>query len=42
VVSERAPGLRDLGISPKALEAVVPGYLARFRVGGGRRPQPMG
>ena len=33
-----APGLADLGIQPKALEAVVPGYLNRFRAGGGRRP----
>ena len=32
-----APGLAELGIQAKALEAVVPGYLARFRTGGGRR-----
>jgi NADH dehydrogenase len=37
VVAEEAPGLRDLGIAPKAVEAVVPGYLKRFRPGGGRR-----
>ena len=35
-----APGLEELGIHPKALEAVVPGYLTRFRTGGGRRPSP--
>jgi uncharacterized protein YbjT (DUF2867 family) len=33
-----ALGLADLGIQPKALEAVVPSYLTRFRTGGGRRP----
>jgi NADH dehydrogenase len=37
VVAEGAPGLRDLGIAPKAVEAIVPGYLKRFRPGGGRR-----
>lgn len=38
VVAEGALGLSDLGIAPKAMEAVVPGYLTRFRPGGGRRP----
>ncbi len=38
VVTEGAPGLAELGIArPKAVEAVVPGYLARYRPGGGRR-----
>jgi NADH dehydrogenase len=32
-----ALGLADLGIQPKALEAVVPTYLTRYRQGGGRR-----
>jgi NADH dehydrogenase len=32
-------GLASLGIAPKAIEAVVPGYLTRFRPGGGRREQ---
>lgn len=41
VVAEGALGLHDLGIAPKAIEAVVPGYLARFRPGGGRRSQPI-
>lgn len=36
VVAEGAAGLKELGISPKAPEAVVPGYLARFRKGGRR------
>jgi NADH dehydrogenase len=35
-----APGLAELGIQPKAVEAVVPSYLTRFRAGGGRRPSP--
>jgi uncharacterized protein YbjT (DUF2867 family) len=39
VVAEGTPGLPELGIPPKAMEAVVPGYLVRFREGGGRRPQ---
>ena len=38
VASGEAPGLMELGIAPKSVEAVVPGYLARFRPGGGRRP----
>jgi NADH dehydrogenase len=37
VVSPGAEGLSALGITPKAMEAVVPGYLARFRVGGAHR-----
>ncbi len=35
-----ALGLAELGIQPKALEAVVPTYLTRYRRGGGRRPSP--
>jgi NADH dehydrogenase len=34
VVAEGAAGFAALGISPKAVEAVVPGYLKRFRPGG--------
>lgn len=37
VVSPAAEGLAALGIAPQAMEAVVPGYLARFRPGGGKR-----
>jgi NADH dehydrogenase len=39
VVAPGAAGLAELGITPKAVEAVVPGYLMRFRAGGGRRPK---
>jgi NADH dehydrogenase len=34
VVAEGALTLADLGIAPKALEAIVPAYLARFRPAG--------
>lgn len=37
VVSEGMPGLAELGITPQSVEATVPGYLKRFRPGGGRR-----
>ncbi|MFB9971119.1 complex I NDUFA9 subunit family protein [Pseudoroseomonas cervicalis] len=40
VVSAEAKTLADLGIAPTAMEAVVPGYLARFRPVGARRAQP--
>ena len=38
VVSDRCPGLAELGIVPTPVELVVPGYLRRFQPGGGRRP----
>lgn len=34
VVQEGAPGLKDLGITPTALDAVLPTYLRQYRVGG--------
>lgn len=37
VVSVSQPGLQELGITPKAVEAIVPSLLARFRPGGARR-----
>jgi NADH dehydrogenase len=36
VVSPNALGIQALGIEPKAVEAIVPAYLARFRQGGQR------
>jgi NADH dehydrogenase len=36
VVAPDSRGLGELGISPMALETVLPGYLARYRRGGGR------
>jgi uncharacterized protein YbjT (DUF2867 family) len=33
-----ALGLAELGIQAKAMEAIVPSYLTRYRQGGGRRP----
>ncbi|MCA3390185.1 MAG: complex I NDUFA9 subunit family protein [Roseomonas sp.] len=40
VVSPNALGFQALGIEPKAVEAIVPGYLSRFRVGGQRVAAP--
>ena len=40
VVSPNALGFQALGIEPKAVEAIVPAYLARFRVGGQRVKAP--
>ena len=37
VVGQGMPGLAELGIVAKPVESVVPGYLKRFRAGGGRR-----
>lgn len=34
VASDTLPGLADLGITPATVEAIVPGYLYRFRKGG--------
>ena len=39
VVSEGMPGLQDLGIVPTPVELVVPEYLDRYRVGGGKREE---
>jgi len=36
VVAANAAGLEALGIAPKAVEAVVPAYLTRYRRGGAR------
>jgi uncharacterized protein YbjT (DUF2867 family) len=40
VVSPNALGFQALGIEPKAVEAIVPGYLSRFRQGGQRAATP--
>lgn len=37
VADPRLPGLKELGIAPRAVEAIMPPILARFRPGGGRR-----
>jgi uncharacterized protein YbjT (DUF2867 family) len=37
VVASHALGLSDLGISPTAVEQIVPDYLRRYRPGGGHR-----
>ncbi|HSZ52242.1 MAG TPA: complex I NDUFA9 subunit family protein [Caulobacteraceae bacterium] len=34
VVAAGAPGLRELGVEPNALEAIIPSYLYRYRRGG--------
>jgi NADH dehydrogenase len=40
VVASGRPGLAELGIVPKAVEAIMPPLLARFRPGGDRRTRP--
>lgn len=40
LVAEGALTLADLGIAPRAAEAIVPAYLARYRPGGSRRAAP--
>lgn len=40
VVTPGVPGLPELGIVPTPVELVVPGYVRRFRAGGGRRVAP--
>ena len=39
VVASGALGLSDLGVTPTAVEQIVPDYLRRYRPGGGRRPE---
>ena len=34
VVAEGARGLQSLGVTPTALEAILPAYLGRYRKGG--------
>jgi NADH dehydrogenase len=40
VASDDLPGLAALDITPTPIELVVPGYLARFKKGGARKPNP--
>ncbi len=42
VVTAGMPGLTELGLVPTPMDLVVPGYLARFRRGGGRRTRTDG
>jgi len=42
VVSDGMPGLKELGIVPTPVELVVPEYLDRYRVGGGKREEVPG
>jgi len=37
VVADGVPGLAELGLVATSIETVVPGYLMRYRAGGGRR-----
>ncbi len=37
VASPEMPGLTDLGITPTPIELIVPGYVDRYRPGGGKR-----
>lgn len=39
VADPALPGLEALGITPTPVELIVPGYLDRFRVGGGKREE---
>ena len=40
VVGGGAAGFAELGITPASIDLIVPGYLARFRPGGGRQRVP--
>lgn len=42
VVADGAAGLADLGIAPRAVEAIVPSYLYRYRKGGQYAATPEG
>ena len=39
VANPASPGLEALGITPTPLELIVPGYLDRYRAGGGKREE---
>ncbi|MFC0409435.1 complex I NDUFA9 subunit family protein [Roseomonas elaeocarpi] len=39
VVSGTLPGLAELGVEPTPMEVVLPSYLGRYRVGGGKRSE---
>ena len=41
VVAAGARGFAELGLTPASIELIVPGYLARFRPGGGRQRVPV-